>query len=348
MEYGAANDIGVLLVNLGTPDAPTPRALRHYLAEFLADPRVVETPRLLWRPILHGVILRVRPPRSAQAYARIWTEEGSPLLVISRRQQQALAKLLAQRLGQPVPVALGMRYGRPSIRAAMQELADAGVRRLLVLPLYPQYSATTTASVMDAVTSVLRRQRDIPALRFVRDYHADTGYIGAIADKIRAHWQVHGRGERLLLSFHGIPKRYVSQGDPYAEQCHASGRLIAERLGLADGDWIITFQSRFGPQQWLTPYTDKTLEQLARSGVRRVDLACPGFAADCLETLEENAMVNRALYLNAGGEQFHYIPCLNDDPPHVELLADLVESNLAGWTGRAGTRPALPDSAAND
>lgn len=348
MEHRAGNDIGVLLVNLGTPDAPTPRALRRYLAEFLADPRVVETPRLLWRPILHGVILRVRPARSAQAYAKIWTDQGSPLLAISRRQQQALAERLGQRLGQPIPVTLAMRYGKPSIGTAMRELADAGVRRLLVLPLYPQYSATTTASVMDAVAAVLRRQRDIPALRFVRDYHADPGYIDAIADKIRGHWQAHGRGERLLLSFHGIPKRYVSRGDPYAEQCHASGRLIAERLGLADGDWVVTFQSRFGPQQWLTPYTDKTLEQLARSGVRRVDLACPGFAADCLETLEENAMVNRALFLNAGGEQFHYIPCLNDDQPHIELLANLVESNLAGWTGRAAAPRALPDSAAND
>lgn len=324
-------DIGVLLVNLGTPDAPTPGALRRYLGEFLWDPRVVETPRAIWWPILHGAILPTRPRRSAQAYAKIWTEQGSPLLAISRRQEAAIRERLAQRLGLPLPVALGMRYGNPSIAAALADLHAAGVRRLLVLPLYPQYSATTAASALDAVAAALRRQRDIPSLRFIRDYHDDDGYIAALADSIRTSWENNGRGERLLLSFHGIPKRYVESGDPYAEQCRTTGRLLAERLGLADDAWLVTFQSRFGPQEWLTPYTDKTLQMLAAEGIRRVDLVCPGFSADCLETLEENAMVNRDLFQQAGGEQLRYIPCLNDDSAHIALLTDLIVRNLAGW-----------------
>lgn len=331
MAQTSANDIGVLLCNLGTPAAPTPRAVRRYLAQFLADPRVVEAPKAVWWPILHGAVLRTRPRRSAEAYARIWTDEGSPLLVISRRQQAAVRDALGQRLGQRIPVALGMRYGSPSIASAVDELHAAGVRRLLVLPLYPQYSATTAASVLDALTQVLRGRREIPSVRFVRDYHDDDGYVAAVADKIRGYWETHGRGEHLLMSFHGLPKRYVERGDPYAEQCRASAQAVARRLGLADGAWTLSFQSRFGLQAWLTPYTDKTLETLARRGVRSVDLVCPGFSADCLETLEENAMVNRERFLNAGGERFHYIPCLNDDPAHVALLAALIVRNLGGW-----------------
>jgi ferrochelatase len=335
MERLPASGIGILLTNLGTPDAPTPEAVRRYLAEFLWDPRVVETPRALWWPALHGVILRTRPRRSAAAYVKIWTDDGSPLLTISRRQQAAIRAALAQRLGRPVPVALGMRYGSPSIAAAMAELKAAGIRRLLVLPLYPQYSASTAASTLDAVAAVMRGWREIPSLRFVRDYHDDGGYIAALADKIRADWGAHGRGERLLMSFHGLPRRYVDRGDPYAEQCRTTARLVAERLGLTDGAWTVTFQSRFGPREWLTPYTDQTLQALAREGVRRVDLICPGFSADCLETLEENAMVNRDLYLQAGGDRFHYIPCLNDDPAHVALLTDLIVRNLGGWATAA-------------
>jgi ferrochelatase len=325
------DDIGVLLTNLGTPDAPTPQAVRRYLAEFLSDPRVVETPPALWQPILRGVILRIRPRRSAAAYAHIWTDEGSPLLVISRRQEAAIRAALAQRLGRPVPVALGMRYGTPSIASAMQALRDAGVRRLLVLPLYPQYSASTAASAIDAVARVLRGWREIPSLHFIRDYHDDAGYIAAAAGKIRAHWDAHGRGERLLMSFHGVPQRYVDRGDPYAEQCHVTGKRIAEALGLAEDAWMVTFQSRFGPQAWVQPYTDKTLLSLARQGVRRVDLVCPGFSADCLETLEENAMGNRELFLKTGGERFDYIPCLNDDPAHVDALTSLIVRQLGGW-----------------
>jgi ferrochelatase len=321
----------VLLINLGTPDAPTPRAVRRYLAQFLWDPRVVETPRALWWPILHGFILPTRPRRSAQAYARIWTEQGSPLLLISQRQEAAVRAELAQRLGQSVPVALGMRYGSPSIDSALRQLHAGGARRLLILPLYPQYSASTAASAMDAVAQALKQQRDVPSLRFIRDYHDEPGFIAAVADKIQADWQQHGRGERLLLSYHGLPQQYVDLGDPYAAQCHTSSRLIAEHLGLADGEWMTTFQSRFGPRAWLTPATDKTLQSLAGEGVRRVDVVCPGFSADCLETLEENAMLNSDLFREAGGEQLHYIPCLNDDAAHIAFLCDLIQRNLGGW-----------------
>lgn len=328
MSEPALNDIGVLLINLGTPDAPTPRAVRRYLAQFLWDPRVVEAPRAIWWPILHGFILPTRPRNSAKAYARIWTDEGSPLLLISRQQEAAIRSELTQRLGQPVPVALGMRYGNPSIATALQQLLDQNVRRLLILPLYPQYSASTAASAMDAVASALQAQRNIPSLHFIRDYYDDPAYIQAVADKIQAYWQQHGRGERLLLSYHGLPQRYVDLGDPYADQCHATSRLIAERLGLADDEWITTFQSRFGPSAWLTPATDKTVQALAGEGIKRIDVVCPGFSADCLETLEEIAMLNRDLFRDAGGEQLHYIPCLNDDEPHIQLLCDLLLRNL--------------------
>lgn len=327
----AAPGIGILLINLGTPDAPTASALRRYLGQFLSDPRVVETPRAIWLPILHGAILPTRPRRSAQAYAKVWTEQGSPLLTFSRQQQQAVREALTQRLGQSVPVALGMRYGNPSIPSALQELREAGVRRLLVLPLYPQYSATTTASALDAIAAEFKQQRDLPNLRFIRDYHAEPGYIQALADSVQAHWQQHGRGERLLMSFHGIPKNYIERGDPYADECRRTGELLAKELKLDAGSWLVTFQSRFGPQEWLTPYTDKTLQAQAREGVRQVDLICPGFSVDCLETLEENAMQNRDLFLEAGGERLNYIPCLNAEPGHIDFLVELIQRHLAGW-----------------
>lgn len=325
------SDTGVLLTNLGTPEAATPAALRRYLGEFLWDPRVVEAPRPLWWLALHGVILRRRPRRSAAAYASIWTAEGSPLLTISRRQAAALRQRLAADSGREIPLALGMRYGRPAIEAALAELEAAGSRRILVLPLYPQYSGSTTASTYDAVATALRRRRRVPALRLVRDYHDDPGYLDALAASIREHWQSHGRGELLLLSFHGIPQRYADRGDPYPEQCRQTAASLATRLGLADADWRLTFQSRFGPQRWLTPYTNQTLQQLGRDGAGRVDLACPGFAADCLETLEENAIVNRDLFLKAGGRELHCIPCLNDRKDHIAALSALVRKELGGW-----------------
>lgn len=323
--------VGVLLTNLGTPDAPTPAALRRYLGEFLWDPRVVEAPRPLWWLVLHGVILRLRPRRSAKVYRKIWTEQGSPLLAISQRQAQALQVALEDQLTQPVKVALGMRYGNPSLEQALAELEQAGIERVLVLPLYPQYSSSTTASTFDAVAALCRRRRLIPELRFVRDYHDDPGYIRALAASVLEYREEHGRGDKLLFSFHGIPKEYADKGDPYPEQCRRTAELVAASLGLAEDEWLTVFQSRFGPKEWLQPYTDKTLEALPEQGIGSVDLVCPGFAADCLETLEENALENRDLFLEAGGERFHYIPCLNDSESHIQALAEIVARQLGGW-----------------
>jgi len=323
--------LGVLLTNLGTPDAPTPAATRRYLKEFLWDPRVVEIPRPLWWLILNGLVLTVRPRRSAHAYQRVWTDQGSPLLTISRRITDEVQAALERHRPGAMVVRLAMRYGSPSIAQGLTELRDAGARQILVLPLYPQYSASTAASTLDAVYRVLKGWREVPSLRFVRDYHDDPGYIGALAEKIRAYWRQHGQGDRLVLSYHGLPQRFADLGDPYPQQCHLTSALLAEELGLRQDQWVATFQSRFGRAEWLKPYTDATLQRLGAEGVKRIDLACPGFSADCLETLEENAMTNRDLYLAAGGEQFHYIPCLNDDPRHVQALTDLVLRQLSGW-----------------
>ncbi|MGQ0657150.1 MAG: ferrochelatase [Chromatiales bacterium] len=323
--------LGVLLSNLGTPQAPTRAALRRFLAEFLSDPRVVEAPRWLWWPILHGIILNIRPRKSAHAYQQIWTDDGSPLLVTSRRQVAALQQVLSNRCKGPVRVALGMRYGRPSFADALEELRGAHARRILVLPLYPQYAAATTASTFDAVAAVLRRWRWLPELRMVMSYHEEAGYIGALRESIEAHWTAQGRAERLLFSFHGIPRDYFLAGDPYHCQCHKTARLVAESLRMSDGQWQVVFQSRFGPRQWLQPYTDVTLVELARSGVKSVDVICPGFAADCLETLEEIELRNRGAFLAAGGERFKYIPALNDGPAHIAALADIVCRHIQGW-----------------
>lgn len=322
---------GILLVNLGTPDAPDRTSVRRYLKEFLWDPRVVEAPRPIWWFVLNLVILNTRPGRSAKAYQKVWTQDGSPLLTVSQAQREALAALLERRLDEPVPVGLAMRYGQPSIRQGLESLRDQGVRRLVVLPLYPQYSATTTASIFDAVTAELRGWRWIPELRFINHYHDDPSYIAALAESVRAHRAVHGDTDKLLMSFHGIPEEYFHAGDPYHCECHKTGRLLAESLGLKDSAWQISFQSRLGPKQWLQPYTDQTLEALAGEGVKSVQVICPGFSADCLETLEEIAMENRDTFLEAGGERYEYIPCLNAERPHIEMLAGLVERHLQGW-----------------
>ncbi len=316
---------GVLLVNLGTPDAPTPEALRRYLAEFLSDPRVVDLPRWRWLPILHGIILRTRPARSARAYERIWTERGSPL----RLYTEALGEALEEALG--IPVRIAMRYGRPSIATGLAQLREAGAERLLVLPLYPQYSATTTASTYDALAAALRREAHVPEIRLLGDYHRHPAYIDALATRIEDHWREHGRGERLLLSFHGIPRRYAEAGDPYPQRCEATARALARRLGLEEGQWAMSYQSRFGREPWLQPYTDETLARWPGEGVRSVDVVCPGFATDCLETLEEIAMENRDTFLAAGGEAYRYIPALNDRPEHVALLETLVREGGEGW-----------------
>lgn len=323
--------MGVLMVNLGTPDAPDRASVRRYLKEFLWDPRVVEMARPIWWFALNGIILNTRPRRSAEAYRKIWTDQGSPLLVISQKQRTALAEMLERRFGSEVPVVLGMRYGNPSLRSALEQLRDTGVRRILVLPMYPQYSATTTASIFDAVTTELRTWRWLPELRFINHFHDEPAYIGALAESVRRHQSEFGDAERLLMSFHGIPEEYFHKGDPYHCECQKSGRLLAENLGLDADQWQLSFQSRLGPKQWLQPYTDHTLEQMASEGIKSVQVMCPGFSADCLETLEEIAMENREVFLNAGGERYEYIPCLNDEAEHIAMLAGLVEQHTQGW-----------------
>ena len=309
---------GVLLTNLGTPDAPTAPALRRYLAEFLSDPRVIEVPRLLWMLILHGVILRIRPRKSAAAYAKVWTEEGSPLLVISERQTRAVQETL----GDGAWVKLGMRYGKPSIASALREFQAAGIRRIVLMPLYPQYAGATTGSTFDALANELKNWRWVPSLSFVSGYVDNPLYISALAQSIQDHINQHGMPERILFSYHGMPKRYLDNGDPYYCFCRKTTRLVREKLGLDEERCLTTFQSRFGREEWLKPYTDKTLEALPGEGVKHVAITSPAFSADCLETLEELDMENRAIFTEAGGEQYHYIPALNDRPDHIAALVD--------------------------
>lgn len=328
--HGQASPVGVLLANLGTPDAPTPAALRRYLAEFLGDPRVVEIPRLVWWPILHGIILRTRPARSARKYASIWLPEGSPLAVWTDKQAKLLQGYLGER-GCMVSVRPAMRYGQPSIASALDAFAAEGVRRILVLPAYPQYSGATTASTFDAVAAWGQRTRWVPEFRFIHQYHDDPAHIGALAASVRAHWQREGRGDVLVMSFHGMPERTLKLGDPYHCQCQKTARLLAEALQLAPAQWRISFQSRFGRARWLGPATDASLRELAAAGTKRVDVICPGFAADCLETLEEIAQEGRETFLHAGGREYRYIPCLNDDPAGMAALAELARRHLSGW-----------------
>jgi len=322
---------GLLLVNLGTPDAPDRASVRRYLKEFLWDPRVVEVPRPIWWMVLNLVILNTRPARSAKAYQKIWTEQGSPLLQISKQQAQALSAHLGDKHGDELQVALAMRYGTPSISQGLDELREAGCRRVLVLPLYPQYSASTTASIFDEVTRILREWRWLPEMRFINHYHDDPAYIEALADSVRTWRAEHGDAELLLMSFHGIPQEYFDKGDPYFCECQKTGRLLAEALQLDDSQWKLSFQSRLGPKQWLQPYTDQTLQELGKGGTRSVQVICPGFSTDCLETLEEIAMENQEEFLHAGGERYEYIPCLNDQAGHIEMLGGLVQRHVTGW-----------------
>lgn len=331
---GDAGPTGVLITNLGTPRAPTTAAVRNYLAEFLADPRVVELPRWLWLPILYLVILRLRPRRSAAAYREIWTEEGSPLLVNAKRQATALQGVLTQRWRGRVKVVLGMRYGEPSIATALETLRDWGARRVLVLPLYPQYSATTTGSTYDALFKALARERRMPDLRIISCYHDHPLYVDALTASVRAAREKTGRDGRLLFSFHGLPQRYCDAGDPYYDQCLQSARLVAEGLEEAPGNWAVSFQSRVGRGQWLQPYTESLLCDWAKAGVRKVYVVCPGFSADCLETLEEIAIRAAALFRSCGGEALHYIPALNDRPEHIAALASIVTDGLLAPAGK--------------
>ena len=315
---------GVLLVNLGTPDAPTTSAVRRYLAEFLSDPRVVEMPRLLWKPILHGIILRTRPSRSAAAYQKIWTEQGSPLLTISQEQAAGLQTILDQEVDSPIKVELAMRYGNPSISSGLERLRQKNIERIIVLPLYPQYSATTTASTFDAISQELQQWRWLPDLKFISHYHDHPGYIDALASSVLEYWNQNSRPEKLLISFHGIPQEYADAGDPYPDKCRTTAKLLAEKLELAADEWAISFQSRLGRKEWVKPYTDVTLKQWGTDGVKSVQVICPGFPTDCLETLEEIAMENRELFITAGGGEYSYIPALNSSPEHIQLLADII------------------------
>ncbi|MBN9426273.1 MAG: ferrochelatase [Burkholderiales bacterium] len=324
----------VLLVQLGTPDEPTPAAVRRFLGEFLADPRVVEIPAAAWRPILHGVVLRTRPAKSAAKYASVWGRDGSPLMVQTARQALLLRGALGER-GHDIEVAFAMRYGNPSVASVLRDLRERNVTRLLVLPLYPQYAASTTASAFDAVSRELRNWRNLPELRLVRSFHDDDGYLDALAARITASWEADGPPQKLVMSFHGVPRRSLMLGDPYHCECLATGRLLAERLGLRRDDWVLSFQSRFGRAQWLQPYTEPVLHDLGRSGIRRVDVVCPGFVAECLETLEEIAIEGKQAFVSAGGQDYRYIACLNDSPAFIDALATLVLHHTTGWaTGR--------------
>ena len=324
----------MLWCNLGSPDEPTAAAVRRYLADFLGDPRVVEIPRALWALILHGIILRTRPAKSAAKYASIWTPEGSPLKVWTKKQATLLAGWLGER-GHRVTVRDAMRYGNPSIAAQLDALKAEGATRVLVLQAYPQYSATTTASVIDAVNAWSARVRRVPEFRFVNQYQDEPLYIEALAQSALRYWQDHGRPDQLVMSFHGIPERNIRLGDPYQAQCLVTAGLLAERLQLTREQYRVTFQSRFGRAKWLEPYTDPTLRELGATGVARVDVMCPGFPADCLETLEEIAMEGREAFLHAGGKEFHYIPCLNDSSAWITALAAIAERHLSGWPTRS-------------
>lgn len=328
----------VLLCNLGTPEAPTPQAVRHYLAEFLTDPRVVEIPRAAWLPLLYGVILPLRSTRSAAKYRTIWRPDGSPLKVWTERQAKLLQGWLGER-GQGVRVAYAMRYGQPGIASQLDALVQAGARRILVLPAYPQYSGTTTASVIDAVAQWAQLQRSVPELRFVNRYHDDRGYLQALARRIESHWQQHGRPDHLVMSFHGVPQRTIALGDPYQDECQQTAKLLAEWLQLAPAQYTLAFQSRFGKARWLQPYTLPTVKALARRGAARVDVVCPGFTSDCLETLEEIDIEVRAAFLAAGGREFHCIPCLNAEPQWIAALGGIAQRHLGGWIAQGRQNP---------
>ncbi|MFH1870308.1 MAG: ferrochelatase [Pseudomonadota bacterium] len=344
-KHGAARRTAVLLVNLGTPEAPTAAALRPYLKQFLWDPRVVEIPRAVWWLILNGIILNLRPAKSAAKYAQIWMPEGSPLKVHTERQAKLLKGWLGQAGNPELVVGWAMRYGQPSIAGVLDQFKRDGVERVLVLPIYPQYAASSSASVMDDVADWIKRSRNPLEIRFVKQFHDHPGYIAAVATSVKEHWAASGRPDQLVMSFHGLPRRSLDLGDPYYCQCQKTGRLLAEALGLAEDKYLITFQSRFGKAEWLQPYTQPTLEKLGRDGTARIDVICPGFVADCLETLEEIAMECKAAFLSSGGREFHYIPCVNERPDWIAALGQLVSAHLGGWPLAAQGDPAAAERA---
>lgn len=330
--HGKSESIGVLLINLGTPEEPTTKSVRKYLRQFLSDSRVVEIPRFVWLPILYGLVLPKRPAKSAENYQKVWSDEhGSPLLHYSLRQKKLLQNEVMSRFKGPAHIELAMRYGNPDIESGLKKLQEKGAQRLLVLPLYPQYSATTTATSFDEVSRVLRGWRLIPEFRFISQYYDHPSYIKALSKSVKEYWKKNKRNDILLMSFHGLPKRNLDLGDPYYCHCQKTGRLLAEKLELKDDQWKLTFQSRFGKAEWLKPYTDETLKTLPEKGIKSVDVICPGFPSDCLETLEEIEGENREYFMQAGGEIFNYIPALNDHPLHIQTLADIIQQHTQGW-----------------
>jgi len=338
--HGRMPRTGVLLVNLGTPDQADAPSLRRYLKEFLSDDRVVEVPKPLWWLILNGIILNVRPKQSAEKYATVWTDEGSPLRVHTERQAKLLRGWMVAEGQREIEVRHAMRYGSPSIADVMQQMKADGFTRILMVPMYPQGASSTTGSVVDEMARALLRWRNLPEMRYVRAFAGDRAYIDALAASVREHWQKNGRADRLVMSFHGVPHFHLEKGDPYHCECHKTGRLIAEALGLSKEDYLVTFQSRFGRARWLEPYTQPTLEKLAEGGLRSVEVMCPGFVADCLETLEEIAVENRDAFIGRGGKQFSYIPCLNERPDWIAALGGIVRRELGHWWDEAGQQPA--------
>jgi len=320
------NTIGIALINLGTPSAPTSEAVRAFLGDFLSDKRVIDLPRLLWLPILYGIVLRIRPKRVAKLYQNIWQKEGSPMRVIGEEQVKKITAMLHNQLElKNCQVRLAMRYGEPNLVTVLQDFSAQNLEKVIILPLFPQYSATTTAAVFDATAQFYAKQVHLPSLEFISNYSCDPLYIQALKNSVTTYWQQHGKPDKLVMSFHGIPKRYVEQGDPYTRQCENTAKALAKALQLTTDQWILTYQSRFGYAEWVKPYTDATLKQLAQQGINRVDVISPAFSADCLETLEELAITNHELFLEQGGKEYHYIPALNDAPDHIECLAKIIE-----------------------
>ncbi len=349
-KHGDQLKVGILLANLGTPDAPTAKALRPYLQQFLMDRRVVEIPRFIWCWILHCIILVIRPKKSAAKYAQVWTNEGSPLLVHAQKQTQLLRGFLAQKIKSPFVVELGMSYGNPSMKSAIKKLKAQHCDRIMVFPLYPQYAASSTGSALDAVWRVLLKMRNVPAIRTVRGYHDHPAYISALAKSVQEHWRVNGKpnfakGEKLVMSFHGVPKVHLTKGDPYHCTCHKTGRLLAEALSLSKDEYCVAFQSRFGKQEWLKPYLASTLAELGKAKTARIDVICPGFSADCLETLEEIAMEGKEIFTHAGGGEYHYIPALNENEAWIHAMTEIALENLQGWvTADWDTAQAIKDN----
>lgn len=338
--HGDQLKVGILLTNLGTPDAPTAKALRPYLKQFLMDRRVVEIPRFIWWWILNCIILVIRPKKSAEKYAQVWTKAGSPLLANAESQTLLLRGFLSQKIKSLFAVELGMSYGNPSMKSAIEKLKAQHCDKILVFPLYPQYAASSTAASLDAVWNTLLKMRNVPAIRTIRSYHDHPAYIKALAASVQAYWSINGKPEKFVMSFHGVPKVHLTKGDPYHCGCHKTARLLAEALGLDKDQYQVAFQSRFGKQEWLKPYLADTLEALGKSKTKRLDVVCPGFSSDCLETLEEIAMEGKGIFQSNGGGEYHYIPALNANEEWIHAMTEIALDNLSGWVTEIWDEPA--------